>query len=350
MNGSKSIHLGAQVRLAIKATSGPLHAAFSVGLAALARLGGGLGGGNEPFSNLGVKRGLHNGALPHQVGQVALEGAHVGIALEARIDGFASAFVHDILAIAIAVEEPASSVEKLLGTVGPFRLASVIGQDGSAVQVDATKIGIGGSVGLLALVADVDAVIDAVKVMIDQVLVPRPVPNLLRPLNVLVVVGGAGKAGSELEEAAVADAILVVEAVGVAFEDLPKDAAIAMVGVPLGLEPLEDVFTYVKPRGKVLVGLREVVLGSRQNGIAPEEEIIIAFLVGVLRRQVVVFGAEIDLGEECIEDDVVVAGVLGDMIVVNHHAPESTSHPPVVRTVDISKRFGIRGGGVALVI
>ncbi len=185
--------------------------------------------------------------------------------------------------------------------------------------------------------------------MIDQVLVPRPVPNLLRPLNVLVVVGGAGKTGSELEEAAVADAVFVVEAVGVAFENLPKDAAIAMVGVPLGLEPFEDVLADVKPRGEFLVGLREVVLGSRKDSISPEEEIIVAFLVGVLRRQVVVVGAEIDLGEERIEDDVVVAGVLGDMIIVNHHAPESTSHPPVVRTVDISNGSGL-GRSVALIV
>ncbi len=148
MNGTKSIHLRAQVCLAIEAASRPLHAAFSIGLAALTRLSCGLGGGNEPFSNLGVERGLHNGALPHQVGQVALESGHVGVALEARVDGFASAFVHDILIIAIAVEEPASTVEKLLSAVRPFGLASVVGQDRSTVQVDATKVCVGSFVGL----------------------------------------------------------------------------------------------------------------------------------------------------------------------------------------------------------
>lgn len=60
-------------------------------------------------------------------------------------------------------------------------------------------------------------------------------------------------------------------------------------------------------------------------------------------------GAEIGLGQESVDDHLVVAWVFGDMIIVNHHAPESTSNPPVVRTVDIANASGL-GGSVALVV
>lgn len=177
--------------------------------------------------------------------------------------------------------------------------------------------------------------------MVNQIHVPGPLPDLISPLLVGIVVGGASQTSGKLEEAAVADGVLVVEAVGVAFENLPEDAAATMGSIPAGFEPLEDVLAYIEPRRKLLSGLGEVVFGGGHDSVAPEEEVIVSFFISVFGRQIVVFGAEIDLGKQGIENDVVVAGVLGDMVVVDHHAPEGTGHPPVVWAVDVAESPGI---------
>lgn len=70
--------------------------------------------------------------------------------------------------------------------------------------------------------------------------------------------------------------------------------------------------------------------------MAPEEEIVISFFIGVLGRHIVVVWSEVDLGQKGLEDDVVVGGILGVVVVVEHGTPQSASYPPVVGVFDIA--------------
>ena len=317
LNGFEGAHLGPKASFSVKAVLVPSHAALGVAIATRARVAGSLSRRDKPRSNLTVERRHHDGALPHEAGEEALESGHVSVAVETRLGLFASAFVHD----AIVHKEPAGTVEELGGAISPLSLTSIVVEDSGTVEHDAAEVGKGCVVNVGARVANANAIVDAVSVVVNQVVLPHPVPSPVGPIKVRLLASDAIETGRELEEAAIADGVLVCLTIGIAFENLPIDTAITVFGEPAACKLIKDIDANIEPRGQVAVGLGKVALSGGQDVVAPEEEIVISFFISMLRGHIVVVWSEIDLGEKGLEDDIVVGGVLGVVIVVEHGAP-----------------------------
>lgn len=191
----------------------PSHAAFGVALTTRTRVAGGISRGNKPRGNLAVEGRHHDCALPHETGEEALESGHVSVAVEASLGLFTSAFVHDT----IIHKEPAGTVKELGGAIGPLSLASIVVEDGGTIEDDAAEVGKGCVIDVGARVANANAIIDAVSVVVNQVVIPHPVPCRVGPVKVRLLAGDAVETSSELEEAAVADGVFICLAVGIGF-------------------------------------------------------------------------------------------------------------------------------------
>ncbi len=181
-----------------------------------------------------------------------------------------------------------------------------------------------------------------VEVGVDQADALGPVPHLLGPLQIRVVTRGPREARRDLEEAAVADRVLVVQPVRVRSEDLPQQAAAARRGVPSRRQRVPQVRPELQPARNVLVRVREVPLGGRHNGEAPECLVVVALLAEVGGEHVVKVGP--DLGQQGPGDGLVVALVARVVRVVQHATHEGTGLPPIVRLREINEL--LRGSGV----
>lgn len=73
------------------------------------------------------------------------------------------------------------------------------------MQIHGGVVGVGRLVNVGAVVLDVAPVVDVPRLVVDVVDAPDPVPRLLGALGVGVVLGVAGEAGAEVEEASVGD-------------------------------------------------------------------------------------------------------------------------------------------------
>lgn len=123
----------------------------------------------------------------------------------------------------------------------------MVGHDGSAVDEDAAEVGKGRVVDVGAAVANADTVVDAIVAVVNEFVFPSPVPNAVGPVDIRLLAGDATEAGGELKEAAVADGVFIVLAIGVARENLPKDAAVAVFSEPAVGEGFKDVFGNLEP-------------------------------------------------------------------------------------------------------
>ena len=260
-------------------------------------------------------------------------GLHIRVA---AINGLAGSLIQDVGRVLVGAEEPFGPLEKVGGTLLPALLASIVGQDSGAVEVYTTGVGVRVLGDFGAVVGSVGAIVDMPVVVVDEADIPGPVPDLLGPLEMGLVAGGASEAGRDLEEPSIANRVLVVHAVGVVGVDLPSEAAAAVSSVPAALEGVEDVLANLEPRGERLLGLGKVSLGGGEGGRAPKVEIIIAFLALVLRGHIVVVRTQIGGGQKSLDNDIVVAGVLGVVVVVEQSSPKGTRYPPVVWIFQIS--------------
>ncbi len=107
----------------------------------------------------------------------------------------------------------------------------------------------------------------------------HPVPGFLGPVGVSGVVGVARQTGSELKEAAVGDAILVVVTV-VRQIDLPAETAAAVSGFPASGLLVEDSLRERQPRGLVGWWVGELEFGSGHSGKSPEGLVVVALSDG----------------------------------------------------------------------
>ncbi|KAI6759733.1 hypothetical protein HG530_010413 [Fusarium avenaceum] len=109
-------------------------------------------------------------------------------------------------------------------------------------------------------------VVDTIALVVDQLDLPRPVPDLVGPVKIFLLARDAGETGGELEETAVADRVLVSHAMEIGFQDLPVETTTTSLCVPATDKLVEDVDADVEPRREALVGLREVSLSGGEDG------------------------------------------------------------------------------------
>jgi len=173
----------------------------------------------------------------------------------------------------------------------------------------------------------VAAVVDVVLV-VDELHADHPVPGDVGPVRVGVVVGVAGQAGAQVEEAAVGDGVLVVVAV-VGQRDLPAQAAAALVVVAhrAGLR-VEDGLGQRQPLRVLLLGVLEVDLGRQHGAHAPEGLVVVAQRRRPVGRHVRVLRARLE--QHGLLHQLVVRAVARVVPVVDHGAPERPALPPVV--------------------
>ena len=101
-----------------------------------------------------------------------------------------------------------------------------------------------------------------------------PVPRLFGPVGIGLVVGILCQPGGQVEEAAVRDGVLVVEA-AVELRDLPAEAAATGVAVPLLGLPVEDGLSECKPLRLVRRWIGEPVLGRGHGCHSPESLVVV---------------------------------------------------------------------------
>ncbi|KAJ0166046.1 hypothetical protein CTA2_8961 [Colletotrichum tanaceti] len=333
----KGAHGLAETKAAVAAADVPLLTACDIRPRSLTHVGGGEGGWHQNLLDLGEELGHDDGRLPEEARQVPFESLHVRVAC---VDRLAGGLVHDVCAVLGGREKARTRrLQHLPGALPPDLLPRVVGHDGGAVEVDAGRVGEGQVVRLAAVVAGVGAVVH-LEVFVDEAHVDGPVPDVVGPCDVGGVARGGGQPGAELEEAAVADRVLVVEAVGVALVDLPQETAAAVRRVPARGERVEGVAAHGEPGGDAGVGLGEVSLGGGHDGEAPEAEVVVALLGRVLRRHVVEVRACVDAGGEGLRDHIVVCRVAGVVEVIQHDAPEGAGLPPVVWLRQVTDHLG----------
>lgn len=228
LDGLEGTHLLAQARVVVKGAGPPPVAALGAVGAACARRGGGLGGREQERLDDGADGGLHQSRGPHEARQLALVRLHVNVAGAAALAGRLVQYVGGRRS---GAKVGLAGFDKLLGAVNPLAVARHVGQEGGAVHIDAVGVGEGNRVDLLTVIPLVGAV-DHVEVLVYEADARRPVKDLVGPVHVSLVAGGAGQASRQLEESSVADAVLVIEAVRVAGKYLPEKTTSTSRGIP----------------------------------------------------------------------------------------------------------------------
>ena len=226
---------------------------------------------------------------------------------------------------------------------------------GGAVQVHAGVVGPLQWVQVGAVVRLVGA-INEKPVLGDVAHAVGPVPGLLRPLGVGRVPGVHGETSAEVEEAAVCDCVLVLEA-AVHAEDLPVQAAVAVLLVPARHLRVHDALRERQPAGLVVGRVVEVALGGDHGREAPEGLVVVAQTEALVVRHEVLGGGR--LVDEGLLGDVVVLVVAGVVPVVDEGAKHGAGLPPVVRVGQVAGHitrfpagvvfgevFGSDGGGI----
>lgn len=159
-------------------------------------------------------------------------------------------------------------------------------------QIHAIVVGELGLVDIGAVGLNVGTVVDVV-VVIHESNTSHPVPSGLGPGRVGFVVGVASKTRTEVEEAAVRNAVLVVISV-VGEGNLPSQTAttssIVSSRVSLGVE---DGLSQGKPLRLSLGRIGEVLLGGKHSSHSPETLIVVSERCCDVGGHVVLIGANL---------------------------------------------------------
>lgn len=159
----------------------------------------------------------------------------------------------------------------------------------------------------------------------------QPIPRLHRPVSVGLIAGVGEQSRSQVHEAGIGGRVLVVVA-QIEHEDLPSQAAAAVLVVPSQLLAVPYSLCQRKPLRLIRRRVREFVLGRRHGRHAPEGLVVVALLLRhVLRHEVV---RRPDLEHHPVDHEVVVAVVAGVVPVVHQRAEHCSAFPPVVWGVD----------------
>lgn len=141
----------------------------------------------------------------------------------------------------------------------------------------------------------------------------RPVEDLVGPVHVGLIAGVDGQTGSDVEEAAIGDAILVIVP-RVQAEDLPSQPPVAVLVIPPAGLQVEDRLSQRQPLRLILGWIGELLLGRRHRCHCPKPLIVITLGLGLIWRHEV--GLRADLEQEGLRGDLVVCVVSGVVVVI----------------------------------
>jgi hypothetical protein len=169
--------------------------------------------------------------------------------------------------------------------------------------------------------------VEEVEVFAHQSCRLLPFPNFFSPVGVSLVAKVFVQACGDAEKASVGNGVLVVEAF-VECEDLPSQTSATGLWVPAVLLGIEDGLRQSEPRRLSATKIRQLVLGSRHGGHAPESLVIVSERRGLVGGHEGVVISDLVLHR--LHGDGIVHIVAGIVPIVDEGVEHGTSLPPVV--------------------
>lgn len=182
-----------------------------------------------------------------------------------------------------------------------------------------------------------DALVDLIRIG-DEAGLLLPLENLGSPLRVRAVAGLLKQPGREVEEDGVGNGVFVVVA-GVECRNLPAEATSTDTGVPSQHKFVEHVLGEVQPLRLAFGRVRQSTLSRGDGSQSPCSLVIIAFGLGLVRREVVVAGAS--LVKQALRRQGVVAIITGLSPVIDQGLEQGSRFPPYTKSVPRSVQTGI---------
>ena len=127
----------------------------------------------------------------------------------------------------------------------------------------------------------------------DQVDFHHPVPHLLNPVKVRLIAGVCSQSSTNIDEAAVRDAVLVIVAL-VEGEDLPAQATAARLRIPPNGLAIKHCLRERQPLRLFVAWVLKLELGGAHRCHAPEGLVIVAEILGAVGRLVVVIRSNLE--------------------------------------------------------
>lgn len=162
----------------------------------------------------------------------------------------------------------------------------------------------------------------------DETRAGFPVPHLARPVGVRrVALVPAGEPAGDLEEATVADAVLVRPA-RAETRALPVQAAAAGGRIPGADVVVEDALRELEPLRLAGRRVGEVELGRVERRHPPETLVVVAFVARLFGHHEVELGS--DLGKQRLADLAIIGGVACEIPVFEEGHHQCARFPPVL--------------------
>lgn len=166
------------------------------------------------------------------------------------------------------------SLDPTVVTAGRGRGTHIVIQIRSTHQVRAIVVGPLNIARRGTIIRRIRRIGDEPRLVIQQRRRERPVPDLLRPVQILGVIGVSGQPCSQLEQSTIRHRVLH-RIPGLIDEDLPAQSATTAGHVPSRLLGIEHTLCEREP-GEFALAIGEFQLGGRHGGEAPEHLVVVS--------------------------------------------------------------------------